>query len=250
MAAIRGAIIAYAGKRRHPSSHGLLAPPGRSVLPGDAAAPSAIASALRPLERLLASTKGTAAKAPLQARCPNPIAPSPSLRDGGNGRRPREATRVEMPEDQAGVQPPAPTSSDAPRTDDVPAGMGEVVLIYDGGCPVCSAYARCVHPTDGGRGRLRRVDARAQPGVVHALRNAGMDLDAGMVVELDGRRHHGADALHMMALHGRRKGAFGRVNHLLFRSRRRSRALYPFLRAGRAVLLRALRRSALAPGDR
>lgn len=125
---------------------------------------------------------------------------------------------------------------DAAQPDD------EIALVYDGQCPVCTAYS-CAVDVAPGSGSLRRIDARAAPGVVAELTEARLDLDEGMVVRFRGQYHHGADALHLMAVHGSRRGFANRVNHLVFRSRRRARLLYPLLRLGRNTLLRLLGRA-------
>src|SRR5262245_53290528 len=74
-------------------------------------------------------------------------------------------------------------------------------LLYDGDCPVCSAYVamarlRQRHP------RLQVLDARAEPGLVAELRGRGYEINEGMVLCLDGVIHFGADATRMIALMG------------------------------------------------
>ena len=118
----------------------------------------------------------------------------------------------------------------------------DVTLVYDGQCPVCTIYGRSVD-LEAGAGELKRVNAREDAGVVQAITKAGLDLDDGMVVKHRGQFYHGADALHIMALYGSRKGLANRLNRALFGSQSRSRLLYPVLRAGRNLLLRLLGRS-------
>jgi predicted DCC family thiol-disulfide oxidoreductase YuxK len=116
-----------------------------------------------------------------------------------------------------------------------------VTLVYDGECPVCTAYG-CSVDLAPGDGALKRVNAREDAAIVAELTAQGLDLDDGMVVMKDGRYHHGADALHVMAVHGSRRGLGNWLNHVVFRSRTRARLLYPWLRAGRGLLLRLLGR--------
>ncbi len=116
-----------------------------------------------------------------------------------------------------------------------------VKVIYDGDCPVCSDYvkrARLRPEADG----LELIDARQAPGEVARLRAADISLDDGLVVEVGGARYHGAEALYRLALMSSASAAFNRMFFWWFRSRRRSRWSYPFLRGGRNLLLRLLGR--------
>lgn len=117
-----------------------------------------------------------------------------------------------------------------------PAKDEEVTLIYDGECPVCSAYSAgvAVDPDTGG---VRRVNARSSDALIAQATAAGLDLDEGMVVVHRGKLHHGAEALHLMATLAPAKGFKNRLNRWLFGSLAVSRVLYPFLRAGRNTLL-------------
>ena len=74
------------------------------------------------------------------------------------------------------------------------------------------------------------------------IRQAGLDLDDGMVVKTGGRLYHGGDCLHVLAMLSTRAGLFNRLIGAIFRSPRLSRALYPSLRAGRNAALRLLGR--------
>jgi hypothetical protein len=63
-----------------------------------------------------------------------------------------------------------------------------------------------------------------------------------MLVVIDGVYHHGADAVHVLALLSSPIGAFNRLNARIFSSRTVSRLLYPALRFGRNASLRLLGR--------
>ena len=69
--------------------------------------------------------------------------------------------------------------------------------------------------------------------LVDEVRSAGANLDEGMVLKVDGRLYHGEDCIRMLALLSTPGGLFNRANAAVFRSRIRSRLLYPLLRAGR-----------------
>jgi predicted DCC family thiol-disulfide oxidoreductase YuxK len=122
------------------------------------------------------------------------------------------------------------------------AAVGTDYLLYDGECPVCSAYVamarlRQLYPG------LKVVDARSEPDLVAELRGKGYEINEGMVLRLDGAIHFGADATRMIAVLGRaspsrwRRTALGVIGTAPW-----SRRLYPWLSRGRRALLRVLRR--------
>ena len=122
----------------------------------------------------------------------------------------------------------------------------EAWIVYDGQCPFCSRYVQLVRLRES-LGRVQLVDARKGGPEVEEVRKAGLDLDEGMVLKLDGRLYHGADCIHMVALLSTPSSWFNRVNAVMFRSRTASRLLYPVLRTGRNTVLRILGRSKLNP---
>jgi predicted DCC family thiol-disulfide oxidoreductase YuxK len=119
-------------------------------------------------------------------------------------------------------------------------------IVYDGQCPFCSRYVRLVRLKET-LGHVDLIDARQGGPQVEEARKAGMDLDDGMVLKLDGRLYHGADCIHMLALLSTPSSRFNRLNAALFRSQTASRILYPVLRAGRNAVLRILGRSKIDP---
>jgi predicted DCC family thiol-disulfide oxidoreductase YuxK len=118
----------------------------------------------------------------------------------------------------------------------------ETWIVYDGQCPFCSRYVQLVRLRET-LGQVRPVDARKGGPQVEEVRKAGLDLDEGMVLKLDGRLYHGADCINMLALLSTPSSRFNRWNVALFRSRTASRVLYPVLRTGRNAVLRLLGRS-------
>jgi len=120
--------------------------------------------------------------------------------------------------------------------------MREVLLVYDRECPVCGAYGRALHERDSLPG-LQLVNAREDTAVMAEISRQGLDIDEGMVVKVDGALYYGADAIHALAAMGSTTGAFNRINRWLFGSRSRARMLYPLLRSGRNLLLKALGRT-------
>jgi predicted DCC family thiol-disulfide oxidoreductase YuxK len=117
-------------------------------------------------------------------------------------------------------------------------------IVYDGQCPFCSRYVQLVRLRET-LGQVGLFDARKGGPQVEEARKAGLDLDEGMVLKLDGRLYHGAECIHMLALLSTPSSWFNRVNAAMFRSQTASRLLYPVLRTGRNAVLRMLGRSKL-----
>ena len=114
----------------------------------------------------------------------------------------------------------------------------EPFLVYDGECPFCGLYvAKSRFETRVGR-PLRLIDAREEPGLVARLRSEGFDLERGMVLALDGRRHHGAAAMIALRAMSGGTGPLAGLARWFAGSPARVRLAYP--------CLRALRRAALA----
>lgn len=118
-------------------------------------------------------------------------------------------------------------------------------IVYDGECPFCSRYVAMLRLREA-LGPIALVNARDGGPEVEEARAAGLDLDEGMVLKLDGRLYHGDECIHRLALLSTPSGAFNRVNAAIFRSRTASKMLYPVLRTGRNAVLRLLGRSKLA----
>jgi predicted DCC family thiol-disulfide oxidoreductase YuxK len=116
-----------------------------------------------------------------------------------------------------------------------------IVIIYDGECPFCTAYTKLVRLRQSA-GPVRLVDARSGDPLVAEVREAGLDLDRGMVVRYAGETHHGERAMHVLALLSTGSGLVNGAAAALFRSPRLARALYPALVAGRNATLRLLGR--------
>jgi predicted DCC family thiol-disulfide oxidoreductase YuxK len=117
------------------------------------------------------------------------------------------------------------------------------VVVYDGECPFCAAYVRMTRLKDSA-GPVTLVDARAggHP-VLGEIAAAGLDLDRGMVVQMDGRLYHGDAAMTALALMTTPSGGFNRAMRALFRRPGLARVIYPPMVAGRNLTLRLLGRS-------
>lgn len=115
----------------------------------------------------------------------------------------------------------------------------QILLVYDKQCPACNFYCQLVRIRES-VGDLKLIDAREGGTIVDEITAAGMDIDQGMVLKMDGALYYGADAIHMLSLIGSRSGLFNRLNYLVFRSSTVAAVLYPLLRFFRNLLLKLL----------
>ncbi len=140
-----------------------------------------------------------------------------------------------------------PTVSEAPNAK--PAGPAPDadgdLLLYDNDCPFCSAYVRLARLREAGVA-LQILGARDHPDLVRAFRAQGLDVNAGMILQLAGNTYFGGDVIHVLALMSTPRTWVNRAWNAVFSNRRVARALYPALRAGRNATLRLLRRPPIA----
>ena len=118
----------------------------------------------------------------------------------------------------------------------------KLILIYDDECPACRKYTQMVRLRES-VGELVLINARDEGDAVLKLTAAGYDLDEGMALIVGEHVYYGAETVHMLALMGSSSGIFNRFNHWVFKSKARSRLLYPVLKAGRNLLLKILRKN-------
>ena len=107
--------------------------------------------------------------------------------------------------------------------------MTTLHVVYDGECPFCSSYVSLLRLRE--QYDVHLVDARKEP---EFAARYGLDLNEGMIVDLDGEVHHGARAVSLLS---RLSGAISPL-----RSERVARAVYPLFRFGRNVALKVLGR--------
>lgn len=116
----------------------------------------------------------------------------------------------------------------------------DIWVVYDGDCPFCSAYVKVVRLRAAAGGKVHLLNAREPHPMVTEVLGLGFDLDEGMAMKIGGEWLHGDAVLTRIALMTGPSGAVNRLNAWVFRDARRSRALYPALRAGRNIALRLL----------
>ena len=119
-------------------------------------------------------------------------------------------------------------------------------IVYDGECPVCSAYMRMAR-LRAAAGPVALIDARSGDPRVAALERAGHDLDAGMVVRWRGRVYHGAEAMAVLATLSDGPAAWQALQRAVFGRPRVARIVYPALVRGRLALPRLLGRGRIRP---
>ena len=117
-----------------------------------------------------------------------------------------------------------------------------IMLVYDKECPACHNFSIMVRIKES-IGRLELVDAREDTPIMQEITQAGLDIDNGMVLKMGDQLYYGSDAIHALSLISSRSGVFNRLNYWVFKSKRVSHVLYPVLKAGRAVLLKIMRKS-------
>lgn len=116
-----------------------------------------------------------------------------------------------------------------------------VRVVYDGECPFCMAYVKMVRLREAAGG-VELIDGRGSHPVLERIRAQGLDLNDGMVVEMDGRFHHGDAAMTMLAAMTTPSGLFNRLIRLAFSRPAAAKVLYPPLVLGRNITLKLLGR--------
>lgn len=128
------------------------------------------------------------------------------------------------------AKPPEPESTNA---------EGEIWVVYDGDCPFCATYVKLTRLREAA-GTVHLINARDGGPLVDEITAAGLDLNEGMVMKMNGTLYHGDECIHMLAVMTSSVGPFNKAMAALFKSPERAKALYPFLRAGRNAALKLL----------
>jgi predicted DCC family thiol-disulfide oxidoreductase YuxK len=116
--------------------------------------------------------------------------------------------------------------------------LTHLYILYDGACPFCSSYAKMIRLQENYSVEL--INARDPHPLVQKASETGLDLDEGMIVVMDDIFYHGDEAMRRIALMTAQSGALRRLTKWTFSNPRRSRILYPILRAGRNLSLKLL----------
>lgn len=124
---------------------------------------------------------------------------------------------------------------------------GKSLIIYDGECVFCQNYARFFRLREA-VGPVELLDARSGDPRVETYWREGYDLDEGMIFAHRGRVFYGAEAVHVLAGLSSRSGLFNRLNAAIFKSQGVARLLYPALKLGRRLTLKARGRRLMREG--
>lgn len=112
----------------------------------------------------------------------------------------------------------------------------EVLVIYDGACPVCTKYCHRLRISRDA-GELRLIDARGSDPELTRIREAGFDLNRGIVVETAGKTSQGSDAVHLLGIMSCGGTFVSAATRIAFRSKHFSKLLYPLLKLIRRAIL-------------
>ena len=117
--------------------------------------------------------------------------------------------------------------------------METLWLVYDGECPLCSAWCKRARVRDA-VGELVLVDAREPGPLMDEITALGLDIDQGMVLKFREAIYYGPDAIRMVSLLSTPSGAFNRLNAWFFGGARRAGFWYPIGKAFRNFTLKLL----------
>ena len=113
----------------------------------------------------------------------------------------------------------------------------KVLFIYDGECPFCNHFAQLLVlksklPT------LEILDGRENLAQLTELYKKGYDLNKGAILINNGEIKHGADAINWISMQlNEPNDALLGILKIIFTSKDRSKAIFPFLLWGRRILL-------------
>lgn len=123
-----------------------------------------------------------------------------------------------------------------------------VSIYYDGDCPFCARYTNYLRLKDA-VGAPRLLDLREDTAARQRFAQQGIDVDKGMVAEIDGKLYWGKDAVHALALLTGPTGFLNKLTAALFSSPAVAALAYPILRAGRNLTLDILGREQMVAVD-
>ncbi len=118
------------------------------------------------------------------------------------------------------------------------------IIVYDGGCPLCSTYVSYTRLKK--YGPVALVNARDLPPDILTKIMAEYDLNKGMLFIMDDMISYGHEAIHRISLLTTNHSLFNKLCRFMFSHKPVAKLLYPFMVAGRKVLLILLGRKKIA----
>ena len=113
---------------------------------------------------------------------------------------------------------------------------GEISIIYDNGCPVCSYYIS-ISKIKTKFGKVNLIKARENYKVLEYLSAAKININEGMIVVYKNKLYFGADAVNIISILGEKSSIINSLIINIFKNKSISKITYPFLKIGRRILL-------------
>ena len=115
----------------------------------------------------------------------------------------------------------------------------EMIIVYDGDCPFCRNYVSLMRLREA-ISKVRLVDARDDQDLVLFLAKRGFNINEGMAVIHGDTIYFGEDAVTLISSIAISRRPIGRLIAQVLNSKKRARVLYPIMKAGRRLTLKAL----------
>ena len=122
-----------------------------------------------------------------------------------------------------------------------PFELGKITIIYDGECPVCSAYIK-ISIIKKTYGEVRLINARNESEIIFFLKNLKLDINEGIVVFFNDKLYYASDAMNILAILGSNVKYLSKFINFFFKNKIFCNFIYPLLKFGRRCLLFILRR--------
>lgn len=117
-----------------------------------------------------------------------------------------------------------------------------IQIVYDGECPFCSRYVMMSRLREN-VGRVELIDARSAHPLVEEIKSSGIDLNEGMLARYGGKDYFGPDCMTLLSILSSGDTLPNKLVSTAFANEKLAGFLYPFLRFGRNLTLKVLRRS-------
>ena len=113
----------------------------------------------------------------------------------------------------------------------------KTLFIYDGECPFCNKFGLLLE-LKSSLPSLEIIDGRKNLKLLTKLYKQGYDLNKGAILVNNGDIKHGSDAINWICSEIKDPNdSILKILRIIFKSKKRSKALFPFLLWGRRILL-------------
>ncbi len=110
-------------------------------------------------------------------------------------------------------------------------------FIYDGECPFCNHFAELIE-LKSQINSIKVIDGRKNPDLIFDLLEKGFDLDKGAILIKDDEIFHGAEAINFICNQiNNPSGNLLKFLSDIFKSRKRTKLIFPFLLRARRLAL-------------